>query len=127
MASDNRLDALPPALHLPFLRQLWLGGNRLAGVPAWPWLPSLRELQLQDNQLELLAPVQARTAFLAADSQLSWSQPRVGTDACCVVWASAWASKCPGGLPPLQNPCQPGLAWSASPLQRPRASHPSTW
>lgn len=37
----------PADLHLPFLRELGLGGCGLAAVPRWPWLPSLRHLDLQ--------------------------------------------------------------------------------
>lgn len=58
VAGRNRLATLP-SLHLPFLRELWLGSNRLSSIAAWPWLPSLRLLQLEGNQLAQVAPMQA--------------------------------------------------------------------
>lgn len=64
VASRNRVTALPSSLHLPFLRELWLGVNRLSAVAAWPWLPSLQLLQLEDNQLAQLAPMQAGSCCL---------------------------------------------------------------
>ena len=64
VASRNRVTSLPPCLHLPFLRELWLGGNRLSSVAGWPWLPSLQLLQLEDNQLAQLALMQARSCWL---------------------------------------------------------------
>lgn len=60
IASRNSLPAVPHNLHLPLLRELWLGSNRLGEMQAWPWLPSLQVVRLEDNQLSRLAPMQAR-------------------------------------------------------------------
>lgn len=70
-ASHNCITALPPTLHLPWLSELWLGGNQLAGAPGaprWPWLPSLQLLHLEDNQLASRAPMQARQQDLPVHS-----------------------------------------------------------
>lgn len=80
VASHNSLVSLPPSLHLPWLRELWLGGNQLAAGPGngtrWPWLPSLQCLHLEDNQLASLTPMQAS---VASDRR-----------ACCLVKQACW-------------------------------------
>ena len=58
---QNRLKALPSALNLPLLDELWLSSNDISSSVEWAkdndvWLPSLTTLRLEDNCISILHP-----------------------------------------------------------------------